>query len=178
MTGPQQLISKIGPVMQLAFVPDDFDAALHHWTRTMGVGPFFWIEHAGLQNLTFRGAPSDADFGLALGYWGDIQIELIKQHNDAPSIYRTAPYAHTGLHHVCLLTDDIDDARRAAETSGADIVVTADVPGGGAVFYADPGGAEGLVEVLKPAPGGLDFFESMKHAAANWDGNDPLRPVG
>lgn len=165
--------------MQLAFVPEDFDAAVRHWTETMGVGPFFWIEHAGLENATFKGAPSDADFGLALAYWGDIQIELIKQHNDAPSIYNTQPYAgRGGMHHVCLLTDDIDVAKSTATNAGAELVVTADVPGGGAVFYADTGGAEGLVEVLQPAPGGIGFFDMMREAAANWDGSDPFRPLG
>ena len=173
--GKSTLISAIGPVMQLAFVPDDFDAAIDHWTQTMGVGPFFWIEHAGLENARFEGAPSDVDFGLAIAYWGDIQIELIKQHNDAPSIYRSDPYARRGLHHVCLLTDDIAKARTVAATSGANIVVEADVPGGGRVFYADCGGEHGLVEVLQTSPGGLEFFAMMKAAAAGWDGTDPVR---
>ena len=30
-------ISAIGPVMQIAFVPADFDAAIAHWTKVMGV---------------------------------------------------------------------------------------------------------------------------------------------
>lgn len=173
------LISAIGPVMQLAFVPKDFDAAVKHWTETMGVGPFFYLPDAGLQNAMFNGAPSEAAFGLALAYWGGIQIELIKQHNDAPSIYNAQPWVGAGgLHHVCLLTDDIDDAKAKATAAGAELVVTADVPGGGAVFYASTGGAEGLVEVLKPTPDGLGFFEMMRTAAADWDGSDPFRPLG
>lgn len=173
------LISAIGPVMQLAFVPRDFDAALKHWTETMGVGPFFWIEDPGLQNAMFDGAPSEADFGVAIGYWGDLQVELIRQRNDAPSIYTSQPWAGSGgLHHVCLLTDDIITAAETAEAAGARLIFTADVPGGGSVFYAETGGAEGLVEVLEPSPGGLDFFEMMKAAARDWDGHDPLREVG
>lgn len=173
------LVSSIGQVMQLAFVPEDFDAAIKHWTEVMGVGPFFWIEKAGLENAVFDGAPSKAAFGLALAYWGDLQIELIKQHNSAPSIYNTQPWAGTGgVHHVCLLTDDIIDAKAKAVGSGARLVVTADVPGGGAVFYADTGGTGGLVEVLQPSPGGHDFFDMMREAAAEWDGSDPLRVIG
>jgi hypothetical protein len=171
------LIASIGPVMQIAFAPGDFDAALQYWTETMGVGPFFWIEHAGLENAMFNGEPSDVDFGLALSYWGDVQIELIRQHNDAPSIYVSAPWANpNAMHHVCVLTDDIKNARSTSEQSGARIVFSADVPVGGGVFYADTGG--GLVEVLQPTPGGLEFFETMRAAAASWDGRDPLRPVG
>lgn len=172
-------LAAIGPVMQLGFVPKDFDAAITHWTRTMGVGPFFWIEHAGLLNANFNGAPSEADFGVAISYWGDTQIELIKQHNTAPSIYNTSPWAGTGgLHHVCLLTDDIEAARNTAKAAGARMVLTADVPGGGAVFYASCGGAEGLVEVLQPSETGEAFFKMMRDTAATWDGTEPVRKVG
>lgn len=173
------LVSKIGPIMQLAFVPSDFEAAVKHWTENMGVGPFFWIEHAGLDNAKFNGQPSHADFGLALAYWGDIQIELIKQHNDAPSIYNTQPWAGSGgLHHVCLLTENLDDAKQKADAAGAKFIFTADVPGGGGVFYADCGSAAGLVEVLQPAAGSGDFFKMVHSASQNWDGSDPFRPLG
>lgn len=173
-----KLVSNIGPVMQLAFMPADFDAAVKHWTKTMGVGPFFWVEHAGLENAVFNGAPSELDFGLALAYWGDIQIELVKPHNNAPSIYNTQPWASNRLHHVCVLTEDISSAKTTAENAGARLVFTADVPGGGGVFYADTGGAEGLVEVLQPAPGGLEFFNMMKETARTWNGSEPWRPIG
>jgi len=172
------LVSSIGPIVQMAFVPEDFDCALKYWTETMGVGPFFWIEHAGLENIRFRGEPSDVDFGLAIGYWGDMQIELIKQHNDSPSIYQTAPYATSGLHHICLMTNDIEKSRDVAVSAGGEMVVEADVPGGGSVFYADMGGPEGLVEVLQGAPGSSDFFNMMRAAAVDWDGSDPFRAIG
>ena len=173
-----KLVTSIGPVIQLAFVPKDFDAAVKHWTETMGVGPFFWIEHAGLANKRFKGEPSDVDFGIAIGYWGDVQIELIKQHNDSPSIYNSAPYKTDGLHHVCLMTEDISAAKSICRDAGGEMAFEADVPGGGAVFYADMGGNEGLVEVLQGAPGSGGFFDMMKAAAVDWDGSDPFRPVG
>ena len=173
------LISQIGPIMQIAFVPNDFDAAVKHWTEVMGVGPFFWIEKAVLENAMFNGTPSESEFGLALAYWGDIQIELIKQHNEAPSIYNTQPWAGVGgVHHVCLLAENIDDAKDKAEASKTKLVFTADVPGGGGVFYADCGGGVGLVEVLQPADGTSDFFGMIKAASLNRDGSDPFRPLG
>ena len=173
------LISSIGPVMQIAFVPEDFDKALAHWTETMGVGPFFFMEHVGLDDCLFNGKPSTADFGVALAYWGDLQVELIKQHNDAPSIYSHQPWRGSGgMHHVCLMTQDIEKAKATAISSGADIVLTANVPGGGAVFYAYPGGQEGLVEVLQPGDGTAGFFNMMKDAAKDWDGTNPLRKLG
>ncbi len=174
------LISAIGPVMQLAFVPEDFDNAVAHWTKTMGVGPFFYIDHAPIENVMFQGAPSDVDFGLAIAYWGDIQIELIKQHNDAPSIFTAAPFASQGdaLHHICLMTDDIGKAASAVEAGGGDVIVRLDVIGGGKAFYADMGGGEGLVEVLEPGPNSAPMFDQMRAASVDWDGSDPIRAVG
>src|SRR5690606_23902147 len=49
MNAPHSLISRLGNVMQLAFVPRDFDAAVRFWTETMGVGPFFLNDHVALR---------------------------------------------------------------------------------------------------------------------------------
>ncbi|MBS0408577.1 MAG: VOC family protein [Proteobacteria bacterium] len=179
MTPPLR-IAALGEVMQLAYVPADFDAALAFWTGTMGAGPFFALDHVQLEAVKYRGAPAQIDFSMALGYWGDIQIELIRQHNDAPSIYRAwRDEGREGLHHVCILVDDMDQARTACAEAGAAVVQEARVPGGGEVIYVDTGGGPGtMVEILKPAPGGRDFFAMMREAARNWDGADPLRRLG
>lgn len=109
-------ISTIGPVMQIAFVPDDFDAALAHWTKVMGVGPFFLLENIQLAESTYLSAPNACVFSIAIAYWGDIQVELIRQENDAPSIYREA--RGPGLHHTFILTDDLAAARATVEAVG------------------------------------------------------------
>lgn len=167
-------ISAIGPVMQIAFVPEDFDAALRHWTEVMGVGPFFLIEHIRLEDSRYLGAPNECVFSIALAYWGDIQIELIRQENDAPSIYRGR--AGPGLHHTCILTDDIAKARRIAEAAGAQVLVDGRVAPDGAVFYAQtPSDAGGIVEVLQPASGMTGLFDMIRAAARDWDGREPLR---
>jgi len=38
-------IAKLGSIMQVAYVPADFESALKYWTETIGAGPFFSIEH-------------------------------------------------------------------------------------------------------------------------------------
>lgn len=168
----------LGPVMQLAFVPSDFDAALHHWTGTMGVGPFFLVENIRLEGMRYRGAPTDAVFSLALAYWGDVQIELIRPENDAPSIY-TGPYGvKDRLHHVCILVDDIAEAYATCDATGAEILIEGSL-GASRVIYADPGGGPGsVVELLARAPEGPDLFALIRDAARGWDGSDPVRRLG
>jgi methylmalonyl-CoA/ethylmalonyl-CoA epimerase len=170
-------LSAIGPVMQIAFVPQDFDAAVAYWTQVMGVGPFFMVENIQLPDSLYMGAPNECIFSIAIAYWGDIQVELIRQENDAPSIYRGAE--GTGLHHTCVLTDDIAKARAIAEAAGAKVLVEGRVDPDGAVLYVDTGGGPGsIVEILQPATGTNEVFAMLKAASVGWDGSDPLRRLG
>ena len=171
-------IADIGPVMQIAFVPDDFDAAIDHWTRVMGVGPFFLIENIALEEMRYKGAPSDVRFTIALAYWGEVQVELIRQENDAPSIY-TERRNGGAMHHVCILTDDIARAKAVALDAGAELLVEAKVGADGAVIYVDSGGFPGgIVEVLQPASGSEALFAMIRDAARGWDGAEGVRRLG
>jgi len=72
------LLKTFGDVVQLAYFPTDFDATMKYWIETVGVGPFYILNDVKLIDMKYRGAPTDAVFTMAIGYWGDIQIELIK----------------------------------------------------------------------------------------------------
>jgi methylmalonyl-CoA/ethylmalonyl-CoA epimerase len=170
-------IARLGDVMQMAYVPADFEATLKFWTKTLGAGPFFSIEHVKLERTRYRGQPVEVDFSMMLGYWGDMQIEMIRQHNDAPSIFKTwRDQGHEGLHHVCVLIDDMNAARDLCSRTGVSIAQEAIVPGGGEVIYVDMGAGPGsLVEMLKPAPGTREFFKMMREAHRAWDGSEPVR---
>jgi hypothetical protein len=165
--------------MQLAYVPADFDGALKFWIETMGAGPFFALDHVRLEDVKYRGKPAEIDFSMVLGYWGDIQIELIRAENDAPSIY-TGEYAvKDRMHHVCLFVKSITEARAACAAAGAEILVEGKVGDTGEVIYVDAGGGPGhVIELLQPMEGSEGLFAMMKDAARNWDGSDPLRVVG
>lgn len=178
-------MTKIGPfkalgdIVQLAYLPTDFDATLRYWTETVGVGPFFLMENVRLGAMRYRGAPTDALFSIAIGYWGDVQIELIRPENDAPSIYNGAYGVKDRLHHVCIFVDSIADARRACSETGAEILVEGTVGDSGAVIYVDAGGGPGnVIELLEPMKGSEGLFAMMRDAARDWDGSEPLRILG
>jgi methylmalonyl-CoA/ethylmalonyl-CoA epimerase len=173
-------IASLGEIMQLAYVPADFDATLKFWIETVGAGPFFALDHVKLDNVKYRGAPVQIDFSMVIGYWGDLQIELIRQHNDGPSIYKAwRDDGVEGLHHVCILVDDMAHARTVCAEAGATVAQEGLVPNGGEVIYVDTGGGPGtMVEILKPGPGSREFFAMMRDAARGWDGSDPLRRLG
>ena len=172
-------IKALGKIIQLAYLPTDFAAAIEYWTETVGVGPFFLLENVRLGDMKYRGHPSDAVFSIAIGYWGDIQIELCRAENDAPSIYRGEYAVTERLHHVCIFVESIAEARRACIEAGAEIIVEGRVGDSGEVIYVDAGGGSGhLIELLQPMAGSEGLFEMMRLAAQDWDGSDPLRIVG
>jgi len=172
-------LASLGDIMQLAYVPSDFDAAVKHWTEVIGAGPFFLLPNVSLPGGRYRGAASDPVFTMALGYWGDMQIELIRPENDAASIYRGEYAVGDGLHHVCVLVDSIAEARARCAEVDAEIIFEAPVGDSGGVIYADPGTGPGtLVELLEPQAGTRELFAMMRDAAKNWDGSAPLRSMG
>lgn len=171
--------ASLGDVMQLAFVPSDFDAAVKHWTEVIGAGPFFLLPNVSLPGGRYRGEASDPVFTMALGYWGDMQIELIRPENDAASIYRGAYGVTDRLHHVCVLVDSTAEARTRCGEVGAQIIFEAPVGDSGGVIYADPGTGPGnLIELLEPQAGTRELFAMMREAAEGWDGSEPLRSLG
>jgi len=84
MSTSQALISRLGTIMQMAYVPEDMDGALRYWTETMGVGPFFKIANIQVDAARYKGEPASIDFSVYIAYWGDMQIELIEQYNVPP----------------------------------------------------------------------------------------------
>ncbi|MEM8918246.1 MAG: VOC family protein [Pseudomonadota bacterium] len=178
MTGSPATLAKLGTIMQISYVPDDYDAALEYWTSKMGAGPFFHTEGVQVENVKFHGEPSDIQFSMAIGYWGDIQVELIRPDNDAPSMFREwREKGLQGVQHLCLIVDDLADARALTEEAGGEVIQEVSLPGGvGGAFYADYGGGPGtIIEYLQIPQPGLDGFEAMRQAHFAWDGTtDPV----
>lgn len=172
-------ISGLGELIQLAFVPRDYDAAIKYWTETMGVGPFFEMNHIKYMSAAYRGAPSDLDFSVALAYWGDIQIELIRQHNDSPSIYKAwLDEGREGLHHTCIVVDDMAQARKVCAEAGASVEQEIRVTGVEAIYIDSGGGPGTLLELITIAPEFKAVFDGIRDASRGWDGRDPVRSLG
>lgn len=175
---PPARLAALGPITQLAYVPVDMEATLRFWTQGVGAGPFFRGPQAPVEDVTYYGRPTDVAFRTTIGYWGEIQIELIEQINDAPSIYKDwLDGGFEGLHHVCILVDDMSPARAAGLAAGARSAMEGRVAGGlGEFIYFDTGGGPGsMVEIVRPGPSLLTAFAMMREAAVDWDGSDPVR---
>jgi hypothetical protein len=120
-------------IFQYAYFVDDVFAAAERWAAVNGAGPFFVTEHHKADRFTYRGTDVEADVTYGFGYCGDVQIQLIAQHDDAPSIYRDmyAP-GEFGFHHVAKYPADYDGERQrlldAASSSPASSTPTTSSP--------------------------------------------------
>jgi hypothetical protein len=167
-----------GAIRQLAFVPDDPDATLKFWIESMGVGPFYKLEHLPYEDVIYRGKPISIDVSVALACWGDLQIEIVMQHDDVVSGYTESNNARrNGLHHVLVESDDVDALHASWLARGAIELMTGNVPGSGRFIYLDVGDGGPHVELVHLTPKVYRLFDYIRDQARIWDGSDPIRVV-
>ena len=162
--------------MQNGFVVRDWREAAEHWARALGVGPFFVVEHIEFAECRYRGEPTAIDMSVAIAYAGEFQIELVEQHNDAPSIYTDFLANNAdGLQHVGALTEDLDRALDENDLRGR-IVQDGTTAAGQRFAYVDTVLHNGtMLEIIETDATMLKGFDYMKDAARRWDGVDAIR---
>jgi len=165
-----------GAIAQNGYVVRDIEAALRHWV-SLGIGPWFYLERAPIERFTFRGRPSDAHVSIALANSGPLQIELIQQRNEAPSMYREFLQAgREGLQHVAYWTDDFDRDMGKALAVGWQVGQSGEVGADGRFAYFDTEAHPGTVIELSEKSGRKgEMFRRIREAAESWDGRDPIR---
>ncbi|WP_181763493.1 VOC family protein [Mesorhizobium sp. B2-4-15] len=160
-------VSVIGPIAQIGYVVANLEAAVSFWVAHLGVGPFFVQKHLQFSELVVNGASSDLDFSLALAWGRGVQIELIEQHNETPSVFRGFPYG--AIHHVGIRTMRLaEDAARLKAAGMRELQRGVAATGSTTVFF-DGNPVCGIIELIQPADGGA-LLEKMKKAASEWDG--------
>lgn len=163
---------------QTAWVVVDLDAAIAAWAETALVGPFFVQRDVQVDGLLYRGRPAEMRFSTALAQTGAQQVELIEQHDDAPSAYRdSVPAGTSGMHHVCAFTEDL--AADFAGFAAKGIAVAQEGSAGGMRFaYFDTREQIGcMTELFERETGRVERFERIAAAGRDWDGRNPIREI-
>ncbi|ALJ38179.1 VOC family protein [Azospirillum brasilense] len=167
-----------GQIRQAGYVVDDIEAAMDYWSRTLGIGPWFYNERVPIKNYTYRGERYEVHNSVALANSGPLQMELIQTRNDAPSMYRDFLKAgRTGLQHVAYWTENYDADLERLTGQGFKPVMSGEVGEKGRFVYFDteyhPGTVIELSEVAGPKG---KMFDLIRNASLDWDGRDPVRP--
>jgi hypothetical protein len=167
-----------GAISQNGYVVRDIHAAMDHWVNVMGVGPWFYFDRVPIDWFRHRGRDSNLEMSVALANSGALQIELIQQANDAPSMYTEFLAAgREGLQHVAYWTTDYQPLYDRALSLGYTIGQEGQIGGPqGRFVYFDTEAHQGTVIELSDISGPKGaFFEFVKAASVGWDGSEPIR---
>lgn len=174
-----------GEIRQLAFVVHDIDEAMGYWANVLGIGPFFIKRKLVLTDFAYRGRPSlSPTISIALANSGFIQIEIIQQHDDAPSIYREfSNSGRSGLQHVSswVTRDEFDAQKKALLSRGITLAQQGTIPSSGvrlAYFDTEQKG-QGLIFEMADLkePEQYQRVLGIAKAAESWQGGNPVIEV-
>jgi len=170
-----------GAIRQNGYVVRDVRAAMEYWVNAIGVGPWFYFDRVKIDYFRYRGEPSDIEMSIALANSGDLQIELIQQRNDAPSMYKDfLDRGREGLQHVAYWTKDYQAVYDRALSRGYRVGHEGQIGGEqGRFAYFDTEFHPGTVIELSDisGPKGWFFENVVKQASVDWDGSDPVREL-
>ncbi|MBR0755506.1 VOC family protein [Bradyrhizobium jicamae] len=169
-----------GAVSQNGYVVRDIHAAMDHWVKVMGVGPWYYIDRVKTDYFRYRGKDSGMEMSVALANSGDLQIELIQQRNDAPSMYKEFLDAgREGLQHMSYWTRDYQALYDRALSLGYKVGHEGQIGGEqGRFAYFDTEAHPGTIVEISDISGSKGrFFERIRQEALSWDGTNPIRDV-
>lgn len=167
-----------GDIRQNGYVVHDIEAAMDYWINTMGVGPWLYLERAPIGDFACHGEPSDLDVSIALANSGPLQIELIQQRNDAPSMYREFLEAgREGLQHVAYWTESFDKDLASAQARGLEIGQSgySGAPDGRFVYFTAEAYPGTVIELSEISGAKGQLFAKIREKCATWDGENPIK---
>ena len=169
-----------GPATQNGIVVDDLDLALDWWTRVIGVGPFFRIDNLANEYLFDgdRRLDTPPAMSIALGFWGDLQIELIHPHGEGETTWRRfLRQRGGGLYHISVWCgDDYEEALARASQAGLKLEAHGRIAGAGRyAYFQTQRPDQPLLEIAEILAPSRALFDLMREAARSFDGSDPVR---
>jgi hypothetical protein len=170
------IAAALRPVQVAYHVPDPA-AAAERCAREFGWGPFILLEHIELERSLYRGTPAPFDHSSAYGQAGDVMVELITQHDDAPSALRDLYASHeTGIHHVACFVDDLAAELARLRECGYAVALDARTRTGVDFAMVDASASLGhMLELYEPGEDLRRFYGYVRKCADGWTGDRPVR---
>lgn len=166
-----------GPMRQLGIVVPDLGVAIDHWVGRWGVGPFHVVDELVLEDFELDGVPSrPVTLSVALANSGAMQVELVQQLDDAPSMFRRfLDRTGGGQQHWATWPDDYDATLEAATCRGLVVGQSGRTARGRFAYLSDPQVPDTAVEIAEVSAERSRSFGLIAAAADGWDGTDPIR---
>ena len=160
---------------QLGHVVDDVHAAAATWARVFGIGPFHVMPILDL-NLATPDGPRTVSIQVAVAQAGPVQIELVQQHCDRPSIFREwSRNGTSAFHQLATVTPDYEGRKAHYERLGYRLVGESAPPPFRVAYFDTVADFGFYTEVVEQTPGFLRQLQRFSETSATWDGTDPVR---
>jgi hypothetical protein len=163
---------------QIGYVVTDLQEAMRSWAATCRIGPWFYFDRSAYQTFLFNGNRHD-DIDITVGFAnsGDIQIELIQQRCQTPSMYLEylASNPQGGMQHWSSWPVDYQARYEAALRHGYQVAMEGTHARGPFCYFREEAMPGAVIEMSELTPGRETFFDMVREAAREWDGKDPIR---
>lgn len=168
-----------GPMRQMGYIVRDIHAAMAHWTNVCTIGPWFYFERSAYKTFVYDGKRyDDIHMSVAFANSGDIQIELLQQRCDTPSMYQDFLARNgEGLQHWSSWPQDYSERYETALRNGYEVAMEGTHARGAFVYFKNEGHPGTVIEMAELTPGRKAFFDRVRKAAVDWDGKDPIRAL-
>jgi hypothetical protein len=160
---------------QLGFVVEDLLVEAARWASVLGIGPFHVLPRLE-SPCTYRGEKSTLSLQVGVAQAGPVQIELIKQYCDSPSIFRDLfARGESGFHQICTVSPDYDGKKAHYESLGYELASEIVAPGTRVAYYDTVDDFGFFTEFVEETPTFLEQLAAVAQTCAEWDGTDPVR---
>ena len=166
--------SIFGEVRQIGFMSRDIDESMRYFIEAWGIGPWHILRNAK-SPMIYKGERTEPEVSIAMSNCGDLQFEIVQQHNPAPSLYLDSLAATPALHvqHVAVWTKDLAATRAAALAKGWTPVF--ETTPEGSSFVVHPTAPSVCIEISDCSPFKTGVRDAIRAASSAWDGADPVR---
>lgn len=171
------MLGSLGKITQVAFVTRDIRASIDHFTRHLGIGPWFLIEGGRFAECRYRGVPCEVQLTTAFAHARGMEFELMQLDTDVPCMWRDAlqgSFVREVFHHWCLWPDDYDATLNAALDQGYRVYQDGATGRGRFVYLQHPGSPDDVLEITERSPARRAMQEMVAKAAETWDGKTAI----
>ncbi len=172
-------------IIQFAYTVGDIQTGMRRYTELLRVGPWFLIGPFVPAKGLYRGAVTKMSISLAVAFAGEAMVELIEQHDQAPSVYQETLKARGGhgFHHWAIGARNFQATATEFKSQGYEEAFSDISPRGVRVVYFDTTrDFPGMLEVIEMTADVEEQYRLMYQAAQEWDGRhavtrlEPRRP--
>jgi methylmalonyl-CoA/ethylmalonyl-CoA epimerase len=166
-----------GPIRQIAWVVRNLEESVDNWMRVSGLGPWTIFRNVAMAGK-LDGDAVRVRMHVALGYQGDMEIELIEDLGAGPSPYRSAAGEPlVGMHHVGWFSDDVRADMDRGAARGMQVRFEAANEVTRVAYLADPREPRLLFEFIEMNDAMRSGFAARLEASRSWQGENPLRVI-